>query len=75
MASPGFVQGCKGKSVLVIHGDQDERIPLKYVEQPLAGLTGTVAVKTKYYASEDHFLFLSRRAEVLEDVFSWMASW
>jgi hypothetical protein len=75
MASPGFMQGCKGKSVLVIHGDQDERIPLKYVEEPLAGLTGTVAVKTKYYANEDHLLFLSRRAEVLEDVFSRMAPW
>ena len=60
---------------MTFSGDQDERIPLKYVEQTLAGLTGTVAVKTKYYASEDHFLFLSRRAEVLEDLFSWMAPW
>jgi dipeptidyl aminopeptidase/acylaminoacyl peptidase len=73
MASPAFIQGCKGKSVLVIHGDQDERIPLKYVEQPLAALTGTAAVKTRYYAREDHFLFLSRPAEVLNDVFNWMA--
>jgi predicted esterase len=75
MASPSFIQGCKGKSVLVIHGDQDERIPLKYVEQTLAGLTGTAVVKTKYYANEDHFLFLSRRDEVLEDVFNSMAPW
>ncbi|HUR45143.1 MAG TPA: hypothetical protein VMZ27_04625, partial [Candidatus Saccharimonadales bacterium] len=75
MASPRFMQGCKGKPVLVIHGDQDERIPLKYVEEPLRGLTATVAVKTKYYADEDHFLFLSRRAEVLEDVFNSMAPW
>jgi len=75
MESPSFLQSCKGKPVLVIHGDQDERIPLKYVEQRLAGLTGKVEVKTKYYPSEDHFLFLSRRAEVMEDVFSWMGPW
>jgi predicted esterase len=73
MASPAFMQGCKGKPLLVIHGDQDERIPLKYVEQPLAGLTGTAAVTTRYYANEDHFLFLSRRTDVLNDMFNWMA--
>jgi len=75
MSSPAFLQGCKGKSALVIHGDQDERIPLKYVEQPLAALAGNAEVKTKYYPGEDHFLFFSRRAEVLADVFSWMAPW
>jgi len=74
VSSPGFLQGCKGKPVLVIHGDQDERIPLKYVEQPLAAFTGNTKVTTKYYSGEDHFLFFSRRAEVLEDVFSWMAT-
>jgi predicted esterase len=72
LASPAFIEGCKGKSVLVIHGEEDERIPLKYVEQSLAGLTCTAGVKTRYYASEDHFLFFSRRAEVLDDVLRWM---
>jgi pimeloyl-ACP methyl ester carboxylesterase len=73
LASPAFMQACKGKLVLVIHGDQDERIPVGYVKQHWAGLTGTAAVKTSYYADEDHFLFLARRAEVFNDVFSWMA--
>lgn len=73
MASPAYLQGCKEKPVLVVHGGQDERIPLKYVEQPLARLSGKVAVETKYYPGEDHFLFLSKRAEVLDDVFHWMA--
>jgi len=75
MASPAFSQGCQGKPMLVLHGGEDERIPLQYVEQPLAGLIGTAAVKTKFYAGEDHFLFLSRRVEVLEEVFSSMAPW
>lgn len=72
MNSAAYLQACKGKPVLVIHGGQDERIPLKYVEQPLAGLSGKVVVEKKYYSEEDHFLFLSKRAEMLEDVFGWI---
>ena len=54
---------------------QDERIPLKYLEQPLSGLTGIVVVRKKFYSGEDHFLILSRREDVLQDVFNWMAAW
>jgi pimeloyl-ACP methyl ester carboxylesterase len=72
MASPAFQQACEGKRVLVIHGDQDERIPLKYVQEPVAGLAGKAQVEMKVYPGEDHFLFLSKRDEFLGDVARWV---
>jgi pimeloyl-ACP methyl ester carboxylesterase len=72
MASPAFVQACSNKQILVLHGEQDERIPLEYVKEPLHGLSGKAKIETKYYPGEDHFLFLSKREEVMADVARWM---
>ena len=72
MSSTAFQQGCKDKPVLVLHGDQDERIPRKFVELPLRGLPARVTAK--FYPDEDHFLFFSKSAEVMEDIFDW-ANW
>lgn len=67
-------QGCRGKPVLVLRGEQDERIPRPYVEQSVSGLPGNILVEKKFYPGEDHFLFLSKRTAVLEDVAKWMNS-
>jgi predicted esterase len=72
VGSPVFLQACAGKPILVLHGDEDERIPRRYVEEPLRSLAGKVSVEAKYYAGEDHFLILSKRDEVLEQVGKWM---
>jgi pimeloyl-ACP methyl ester carboxylesterase len=72
VGSPVFVQACAGKPVLVLHGDEDERIPRRYVEEPLRSLGGKVSVTAKYYPGEDHFLILSKRDDVLEEVAKWM---
>ncbi len=73
VGSPVFVQACAGKPILVLHGDQDDRIPRKYVEEPLKSLAGKVSVDAHYFPGEDHFLILSKRDEVLEQVGKWMA--
>ncbi len=65
MASQEFVKACVGKRILALHGDQDERIPLRYVKGPLASLSAKVEVQTQFYSGEDHFLFLSKRDELL----------
>lgn len=67
-----FVQACAGKSILVLHGDEDDRIPRKYVEEPLKSLAGKISVEAKYFPGEDHFLILSKRDAVLEEVGNWM---
>jgi predicted esterase len=74
MASPAFQQSCKGKPILVLHGSQDERIPLAYINQILNGLSGEIVVETKFYPEEDHFLILSKRDEWTKVVFRWMSS-
>lgn len=72
VGSPVFAQACAGKPILVLHGDEDERIPRRYVEEPLRSLAGKVSVEAKYFPGEDHFLILSKRDEVLEEVRKWI---
>jgi pimeloyl-ACP methyl ester carboxylesterase len=74
MTSPEFLREKAEKHVLVIHGGQDERIPLRYIEHTLAGLPVSIAVETHFHPDEDHFLFLSKREEVLETVFRWLTA-
>ncbi|MCZ7649182.1 MAG: prolyl oligopeptidase family serine peptidase [Planctomycetota bacterium] len=62
----------KDRRVLVLHGELDRRIPYEYA---LAGVKGLeeagAAVRVKTYADEDHFLFFSKRNELLDEVEAW----
>ena len=70
---PAFQHAWKGRSVLVITGEADERIPLSYVEERVRRLKdGGVSVTYITYPGEDHFLFFSQLSKVLGDIFDWI---
>lgn len=64
--------------ILVIHGRQDDRIPLADVTRSIALLKSRGATVDEWLVDgEDHFLFFERDVEVLARVKEWMArsSW
>ena len=72
MNGPGFVNGCANKPILVIHGEQDERIPARYIRETLSSLPGSVHIETHFIADEDHFLILSAPQKLDQTVWQWM---
>jgi len=59
--------------VLVITGEIDRRIPVDYVAAKVSALnSGGVMVTYITYPDEDHFLFFSQPANVLNDVEEWL---
>jgi pimeloyl-ACP methyl ester carboxylesterase len=68
-----FLRDWRDRPVLVIHGGADRRIPVSTARLAVAGMeSGGVDVSYVEYPDEDHFLFLSRLEEVLQDVSMWM---
>lgn len=68
-----FLEGWDGKPVLVIHGGADRRIPASTVRSAAREMErGGVSVSYIEYPDEDHFLFLTRLDEVLDDVARWL---
>ncbi len=68
-----FVQGWRDRPVLVLHADQDRRIPARYVRDRVAGLKRAgVNVSYREYAREDHFLFFSQPDAVLDRIGAWL---
>ena len=59
--------------MLVVHGRDDERIPLGDVERSLERLRAHGAtIEERIVEHEDHFLFFDRDEEVLGDVEAWV---
>jgi len=72
--SAEFLEAWRNRPVLVITGETDRRIPARYVTTEVSGLnSGGVAVTYITYPDEDHFLFFSQPASVLNDVEKWLA--
>ena len=73
MTSDAFLESWKGRPVLVIHGGADQRIPVTGVRSAAERVeVGDVVVSYVEYPDEDHFLFLARLDEVLDDVAGWL---
>ncbi len=71
---PEFQAAWKGRPVLVVTGEADERIPLRYVtERAQRLMDGGVAVTYRTYPGEDHFLFFSQLDDVLRHISAWLA--
>jgi pimeloyl-ACP methyl ester carboxylesterase len=71
--SPTFHTRWAGRPALVVTGETDRRVPLSYVDRRVAALrAGGVPVTYITYPAEDHFLFFSRREEMLEDIAAWL---
>lgn len=59
----------KDLRVLVLEGEEDERVPRAYVERGVRDLERTGATVTfELFSGEDHFLFFSKRTEVLAKI-------
>jgi pimeloyl-ACP methyl ester carboxylesterase len=69
----GFVYGWQGRPVLIIHGDQDRRIPAQYVRERAQKLSQAgVDVTYREFANEDHFLLFSQPDAVLKMLQEWL---
>ncbi len=74
VSSPAFLEQWRDRPVLVLTGAADERIPLAYVQERVAGLrAGGVAVTERVYPGETHFLFFSQSEPILAEVQRWLA--
>jgi pimeloyl-ACP methyl ester carboxylesterase len=68
-----FAEQCRGRAVLVLTGESDDRVPLRYVEENVAEMTRAgVHARLKSVAEADHFLFFSRRELVIDILESWV---
>jgi pimeloyl-ACP methyl ester carboxylesterase len=73
VCSAEFIRGWKGRPVLVVHGEEDERVPRSSIDAAVEGMQQAgVSVEYRLYPREDHFLFLSKLESVLDDVAAWM---
>jgi len=73
VTSDAFLEGWEGKPVLVVHGEADRRIPVAGVRSTVGKMeAGGIAVSYVEYPDEDHFLFLARLDEVLDNVAGWL---
>lgn len=62
--------------MLVMHGANDERIPLEYVTRAGESLTAHGAsVEREVFAGEDHYLVFTQRARVRAAISRWIARW
>ncbi len=69
----GFADQWRGKPVLVISGDADDRVPLWFVNRYAATLRGSEAkVEISAYENADHFLFFSHRDRCLAQLSDWL---
>ena len=73
ISGSSFAQQCRGRSVLVLTGEADDRVPLGYVEENVAAMTRAGAgAHLTAVAAADHFLFFSHRELVINALESWL---
>ena len=73
VSGPAFARRWGRKPMLVIAGESDRRVPLAGVRRQVRALrAGGANVKLIVYPGQDHFLWLSKRQEVLSAVAQWM---
>lgn len=71
--TPKFFVKWKGKSVCIISGAEDDRVPLPSVEAAASAMTKKgIQVTLKAIPSADHFLLFSHRQEVIAQLKAWL---
>jgi predicted esterase len=69
---PSAVAAWKGRPMLFIAGEADERIPMRYVTDHIIDLKSAgVNVEEHLYPEQDHFLFFNVREQAIADVEKW----
>lgn len=73
VTDPDFIQQLKGKPLLLIHGQNDKRIPMDYVSlrESIFKKSGAL-VSSNYYPEEDHFLFFSKPQSIVNNIIDWL---
>lgn len=73
--SPTFLEQWRGRPVLIISGETDDRVPADYVRQRIAHLeAGGVALTSHIYPAQDHFLFFYAEEQLRADLVSWLTA-
>ena len=73
--SQGFMSNAKGKTFLILHGNQDDRIPVESILGFEASLKEiNAAVSSRYYPKEDHFLMFSERDSLAGTISDWISA-
>lgn len=73
LGSEAAWDGLRRKPILIIEGDQDNRIPLPYVQGYADRLkTQGAAVEFVPYEKQDHFLLFTQRERVCKDIADWL---
>jgi len=74
-SSREFLLDHKSRRILFLHGGQDKRIPQEFVSSAVALLRHHGCnVQLKVFDDEDHYLILSQREAVTDDIIEWMAA-
>jgi predicted esterase len=72
-SSTGFLSRGEPPHILFLHGGQDRRIPRQLVSSTVRFLEQLGCdVEFKVYENEDHYLILSQRKAVIDDIADWM---
>jgi pimeloyl-ACP methyl ester carboxylesterase len=70
--APVFSEHCRDRSILVITGTQDDRVPLDYVSANVRRMRQAGAsVKLNEISGADHFLMFSHRDELVHLLGAW----
>lgn len=73
LASPGFARLWQGRSVRMITGMDDDRVPVAYVRERAEKLRALgAAVTLREIPAADHFMLFSHRQEVLALLAKWL---
>ena len=73
VTSAAFTAGWRGRPVLVISGERDDRVPAAYVRTMARALaTRGARVTTHLYAEQDHFLWFRALERGLADLGAWL---
>ncbi|MCC7385366.1 MAG: prolyl oligopeptidase family serine peptidase [Deltaproteobacteria bacterium] len=75
LRSERFVEGWRGRSVLILEGASDDRVEEPYVTGTVRQLKRAgIRVRYELVPGEDHFLFFSRRTQSIATIAEWMGA-
>lgn len=68
-----FQEAWRGRPVLILTGDVDDRIPVSYVQARIAAFRASgVDVQARIYPNEDHFLIFSQWDAIKDEIEGWL---
>ena len=74
-ANASFNKEWHNRPVLLIHGEQDVRMPMGYLNQHIGFMEhGGIRLETILYPEEDHFLFFAQRDQLMQQIGEWIQS-